>query len=341
MLLFLRYSWALIALAVVSSAGFGGETPRVDSVDIVIKAKVQTSSSPITLADVAELLGGSATLRERMAKLDLADLPISDSPVSINTRQIGFRLRLADLPETSFRLKGAPETLVFSVRSALDEQSVLRLARETLLKRLPWPEDDLDVKLARPIVIPRYTVAANEVVHMKAETHSTTVELGRAQINIQVLVGGEKRLTFPVHMEARLLQRIAYVRSAIAKGETLTENNVFIERRPVDPSNRNSLPAANVIGKRAKRPLYVGQVVGAADVDEEGALDHASVVIKPRQGVKMLVRLGAVNVVAQGEAMQEGRLGQTIRVQNVDSKKVVVGRVTGPATVEVDTGGVP
>jgi flagellar basal body P-ring formation protein FlgA len=65
------------------------------------------------------------------------------------------------------------------------------------------------------------------------------------------------------------------------------------------------------------------------------------VIIRPRQRVTMEVRTGELVVKAVGEAMQEGRLGQSIQVQNVDSKKTIVAKVTGPSTVEVDIGGSP
>jgi flagella basal body P-ring formation protein FlgA len=53
----------------------------------------------------------------------------------------------------------------------------------------------------------------------------------------------------------------------------------------------------------------------------------------------MQVNSGGLKVAAVGEAQQVGKLGQTILVQNIDSKKMVSARVTGPATVEVDLGG--
>ncbi|MBX9625896.1 MAG: flagellar basal body P-ring formation chaperone FlgA, partial [Gemmataceae bacterium] len=62
----------------------------------------------------------------------------------------------------------------------------------------------------------------------------------------------------------------------------------------------------------------------------------AEMVIKPRDRVTMVVKLGASTVSAVGEAQQGGAVGQMIPVQNVDSKKTLTARVTGPGTVEVD-----
>jgi flagella basal body P-ring formation protein FlgA len=53
----------------------------------------------------------------------------------------------------------------------------------------------------------------------------------------------------------------------------------------------------------------------------------------------MQVNVGGLRVTAAGEAQQAGRLGQTIPVQNVDSKKTLSARVVGPGAVEIDLGG--
>jgi hypothetical protein len=65
----------------------------------------------------------------------------------------------------------------------------------------------------------------------------------------------------------------------------------------------------------------------------------AEILIRPQERVTMEVRSGGLTVRAVGQAQQQGRLGESIMVQNVDSKKVIVARVTGPSTVAVDIGG--
>jgi hypothetical protein len=80
---------------------------------------------------------------------------------------------------------------------------------------------------------------------------------------------------------------------------------------------------------------------GAAPPAGAAPAAAADVVIQPRQRVQIQVVKGPLKVTALGEAQQGGRLGQTILVQNVDSKKVVSGRISGPGTVDVDLGGAP
>lgn len=78
---------------------------------------------------------------------------------------------------------------------------------------------------------------------------------------------------------------------------------------------------------------------GATAPGKGTAFASAEILIQPRQRVEIQVNTGGIKATAVGEAQQPGKLGQTILVQNVDSKKTISARVTGPATVEVDLGG--
>jgi hypothetical protein len=63
------------------------------------------------------------------------------------------------------------------------------------------------------------------------------------------------------------------------------------------------------------------------------------VIIKTRDQVHLLVRVGPLRVTTLCEAVQEGRAGQMIRVRNVDSRAERVGRVVDRNTVEIDQEG--
>ena len=78
---------------------------------------------------------------------------------------------------------------------------------------------------------------------------------------------------------------------------------------------------------------------GAAAPAKGTPFATAEILIQPRQRVEIQVNSGGIKASAVGEAQQAGKLGQTILVQNIDSKKTISARVTGPGTVEVDLGG--
>jgi hypothetical protein len=60
------------------------------------------------------------------------------------------------------------------------------------------------------------------------------------------------------------------------------------------------------------------------------------VLIKPRDVVRLVAQIGSVRVTALGEALQDGRAGQMIRVRNTNSNKIVTGRVLDRNHVAVE-----
>lgn len=90
-----------------------------------------------------------------------------------------------------------------------------------------------------------------------------------------------------------------------------------------------------VNGER-KLALPVFLQASAATAKGEKASDDLPV--KAKQRVLLTARIGELKVSAAGVAVENGKVGQSIKVENLDSKKVVTGTVVGPAAVEIDLG---
>jgi hypothetical protein len=72
--------------------------------------------------------------------------------------------------------------------------------------------------------------------------------------------------------------------------------------------------------------------------DPSNSLDLTPV-IRPGDVVRMSVTSGNLKITGTGEALQFGRIGDRIRVRNVDSKNVITGRVDGPKSVVIEMPG--
>jgi len=62
------------------------------------------------------------------------------------------------------------------------------------------------------------------------------------------------------------------------------------------------------------------------------------ILVKNRQRVSLVVKKGTLSISTVGEAQQDGKLGDTIKVLNIDSKKIVSGRISAMNTIEIDLG---
>jgi flagella basal body P-ring formation protein FlgA len=326
----LALAWWLVGLSIDTSA----DAPATgDPVVVRLKARAEVPARVVTVGHVADLNGGPAALRAQIARIDLEDFGPATS-LTIKRRQIELRLRLTDLPAAAYQVGGEDEVVALAVRQPLSSEVVVRAAMSVVRKRLPWPEEDLSIRLVQPVTAALPAVSDPAEATVRAEPHNANVGPGRVQMDVSVFVAGEKKLMLPVYLDVRVIQPVVIARKGLGRGDVLTQDTTITDRRAIDAAAKVPAPDA-VLGRKLRRPLAAGAVVHAADV-EDLPTQTAAVLVKARQPVKLLARSGAFTIRADGEAMQEGRLDDLVRVQNTASKKVVVGKVTGPGVVEIE-----
>ena len=300
-----------------------------------LRAVSHAGSRVLTIGDVADLSGGLALLRDAAAKLDLTDIPRDKASVNVSRKQVAYRLALTALPAELFRVEGPESALVNLRQRTIRPEEVVATARQALEARLPWKAGEVVIELVQPVFVPMPSVTADEPVEIKAEMHAGQRPVGRVQMDVRILVGGETKLSLPVCFQVRPCQKTVVCRRRVEKGEALGEANVYLEEQPVDQKSRFALSPEAVKGAKARQALLPGQVVMVTDVEAAEKPTNA-VLVRAQESVKIQIRIGELRVTAAGQALQEGKQGQLIRVQNVDSKKVVLGKVVGAGLVEVE-----
>lgn len=260
---------------------------------VTVREQAAVGTAAVTVGDVAAVTGGDPAARDRVSRLDLAELRARDPGLTLSRRAVEYRVRLAGFDPAEVVVAGADRVTVAPARRPVTPDEVLAVARAELLRRLPGPAEAEPVA---PVVVRLPDVPVGETPLIAAVPHARTVGPGRNQMDVTISCGGEKLLALGVLFEVKAASAGAVVPPA---GGVLPAGGFA----PVAPATR---PAA------------------------------AEIVVKPRDRVTMVVKLGASTVSAVGEAQQGGAVGQVISVQNVDSKKILTARVTGPGTVEVD-----
>lgn len=246
-----------------------------DPVSIALLPKPVGTDAMITIGQAAKLTGGSAVVREKMARLDLVERTDAES---ISRKLIRNRLRLAGYDDADFTFGDAIGAVPNG--ALLSPESVEEVAKQELIRRLGVAPSEVFVDVVKPVVVKLPTATAADVVELTAVPVSGAVKLGRTQVDVTIKVNGERKLTLPVFLQAT---------------------------------------ASGVLLAKAEKPA-----------DE--------VVVKAKQRVLMTAKVGELRVTAAGIAAENGKIGQSVRVENVDSKKVVTAVVTGPGTVEIDLG---
>jgi flagella basal body P-ring formation protein FlgA len=301
---------------------------------LLLSPQAGVAQREVFIGDVVRMEGGAAELRRRIAKLDLAEFDLLRPEVTIRKEQIAFRLMLAGIPESSFRLSGAASVRVTRTRFEIGDQDVIQAASDYVGQQAPWPAEDVVIRPAEGAALTEpLTLRGGDRVRLIAELPANSVLLGRVNVSVAIEINGAAIATVTVPLDVKVQQNVVTAAQRIERGEQLNQTNTRLTRRLVDAPHLIS-PGDGLLGKRCKRALQAGQLITAADV--EGSADDTPVLIQPRQQVQLIAKRGGFRISAVGEALQEGRAGQMIRVRNVRSKVELQGRVIDASTVEVD-----
>lgn len=111
----------------------------------------------------------------------------------------------------------------------------------------------------------------------------------------------------------------------IRRGEIIAEAQLNPLSIPVNRA-QTVLRMGDVVGRQARRDLAPGQPIRTFDV-------QAPEMVKRGEIVTMVVSRGGMIVAAQGRAMETGGIGDTIRVQNTVSQRIVYGAIAEDGTI--------
>ncbi len=197
----------------------------------------------------------------------------------------------------------------------------LRLAQ----KQLPWPAEDL--VLVRFVAEPehlRVPEGTREIVRLTQPLHPGPNTLlvdyvyqGRLLKRVRLL--GSLEVMLPVLVLKRPLPRHALISRA----------DVSLERRPLTRLPKDVvLHVKDVLGLRTRMSLRAGSVLRSSVLEIPPVVKRGSLVRIVAQGENFVVT-------AVGEARQDGRPGEIIRVRNLASKREVFARVVDEKTVKV------
>lgn len=340
------------------------DVARVETSNAALKSRIES----LDLMD-APSLGESATIsartigfRLRMAGIDAQSFAIKGSQSEITTTGNSRRVRdnqveparaISSVPVASLKsdslaaaakIVAPASTKRFQVTEQIGgpdqlvEDAIVAAAQKVVLDQLPWPAEDVSFRLAQPLSRDAKLFNNGEKYTCVAELRTNGPPVGRVNVDVTVKSDRQAPLEIPVSLDVRHFETVVATARPIARGRTIQKEDLYLHRWDVTSATDYSTQVDQLIGRTALRTLSAAQIIRDQDLDKgiaAPANGDRSVQIKRSDRVKILARLGQLAVTVNGEAMQDGRLGDTIRVRNTESKSIVQGKVISPDEVEI------
>ena len=135
-------------------------------------------------------------------------------------------------------------------------------------------------------------------------------------------------------LDVRHFDNVALTTKQLDRGHVISASDIYFDRRDVTELTDYCSNTKELVGTTTKRAVRALMPLRMVDVESTSRSENG-IAIKRREQVKMVARVGVLVVSAMGEAQQDGKIGEVIRLKNLETNANVQGRITGPGEVEV------
>lgn len=295
-------------------------------VTVTVNAETTVAGPVLTLGELATVAGDDAERVKALSAAKLGNAPSPGNRVTLTSEMLGARLAATGLDFSGVTWQVPAAVVVITAAQTVSGEQLLAVAGEAVRRQLGAGGDD-EVTVT-PLGTTPDVMAPLGRVELKAEVPAGIRFNAPTAAVVAVSVDGRPFTNVSVRFNIKAYQQVVVAARNIAAKETITAENIRSERREVGKISGYITDADKVLGLTARRPVMAGAPITEAAVDKP-------LVIRRGANVTILVKVGEMTVSAGGQAMQDGREGEVIRVQNVVSKRMVVARVVDANTVQV------
>ncbi|MBX3444709.1 MAG: flagellar basal body P-ring formation protein FlgA [Planctomyces sp.] len=337
---------AVAVLALLAACVGPSRAAWAGSIEIALRNQADVATAIVRIGDVAEVHSDDRAAAERLRQLDLTELREPGDEDTITLAHVRARMLLDGIATSSVRMTGARQTTVRRVRATpapttdasghaqvSGQSPLLDLLREEITARLSaqWLAnfDDVEVRFVGVEGRVARNIPDDAIPELELPQR---VDPGRLALRVRWLVNEQLLRTEPVSVEVRLRQPVVLATAAIPRGQVVQASHLIVEERLLG-SRVEPVSPEEFVGRSARRTISPGDVVGSRDL---GIAKQNQPDVKSRDVVRVVARKGGVTVVLQAaEALQAGRIGETIRVRNLQSNRVLMGQIVSAREVEV------
>ncbi len=153
--------------------------------------------------------------------------------------------------------------------------------------------------------------------------------VGLFSVKIEFFQEGIK-LSKQVKYRIKKYEKVLIINDLVTRNTLVAENMFHVER--TDVTRLKECPIydfSEISGLRAKRNLRRGKILTTASLEKVPDIIFGN-------NLAIIYGSGSFRVSAEGIALQNGSIGEMIKVKNVQSKKIIRGRISEKGVVRVE-----
>lgn len=292
--------------------------------DVTFKKKAIVDDALVTLGDVASI-SEISDIGDALLTIPIANSPAPGEKAFLRSVNIKKYLSSSQTLPEDIEWKGASSVTVTRSGIAINAQKMLGFIADYLRSQ----EDSLPLAVIRfiptshplPFTLPNGELSCDVIPSNPGILSSSRFSL-IFRVNDRVV----KNMSIRGRVEARA--NVVITAIPVKKGTILTPHHLKEAVMDISEIKDPGFSVDQFLGKKITRSLRAGSPVKISMVE-------ILPVIHRGEKVKIVIQSGSMLLTATGLAHSDGKINDLIRVQNLNSNKIVFGKVKGPGIVEI------
>ena len=337
----IRVTGALVAGVLAAAIGFapaawaGARVERVARTDrvapevpLVVNLRPESTvrGPEIRLGEIAEMQGGDADMVERLRAVEVGRAPLPGLSRTLDPAYLKARLRLAGVDPASLVLDFPRIVSITTASQQVTGTALLAAVREQILATRPDDAGRLGVQPAG--ATPGAVTVPAGLLELKVRTRPGADLLGSVSATVEAWVDGAMVRSISVPVRVSQQAEVLVAARPIGRAAPIGPEDVRVERRELTTGQEPLRDLAAVLGRQAVRNIVAGEPILASLVEQPPLVRRGDM-------VALTAEARGIRAVTQGEAKEDGKAGQVIRVRNLTSNREVYGTVDAERSVRV------
>ena len=311
--------------ATLERVGRGDHAGAIPLAVISLRGESTVRGPEIRLGEVAGIRAEDLDLAERLRRIEVGRAPLPGLTRTLDLNYLKARLRLqqVDLEPILFDVPAAVTVTTASQRVA--GADLVAAVRQHILTAREANADTLSINVTS--TPPDLTLPAG-TLELRVKGRPGGELAGSFSAPVEVWVDGVLIRSVSVPVRVSALYDVLVAARPIGRHEPVGADTVRVERREVTVGQEPLREIAAVLGRRATRAIPPGEPI-------QGSMLELPPLVRRGEIVLLTIEGKGLRAVARGEAREEGKAGQVIRVRNLASGREVYGQVEAERMVRI------
>jgi flagellar basal body P-ring formation protein FlgA len=297
------------------------------AVTIRLSDKATSVGPGILFSEISDISGENKVLLEKIRRLAVGRAAPAGEEMKLTQSYLKIVLRKEGYSTNDIFFEGAESVEVLTDSQEFSPEDILSEARAFILQNVKEVPENIEVKLLgvpKKMLLPAGKIEPHFKMPLSGKLEGPVLLMTELDVN------GHLIKTLPLRVMVEVFRSVIVTKKSIEKDERFTTENVGMVRTPTSKLFGEYLYHLNeVLGRKAAVPLMSGTALKLSSL-------YDPPIIKQGQMVQATVQYGNVEIAVQVRAVENGKTGDVIRVENTDTHKLLRAKVLDEKSVLVE-----